>query len=177
MKKKILSIMLSLALMLTMIPMLGGVAFAGEKPQAPENLQWDGTRAIWEIPNPDNVVHVYANLYNKADTSRAASQLGGDSTTTSWNWASELIPGSTYYFEVYFCDDEYTESDHVISADYTVPGSYTKPNLTNLVLGADGKASWDKAAYAVEYLCTLYVKDGENWSQVLSGTTVDKSWK
>ncbi|MCQ2567834.1 MAG: hypothetical protein MJ127_05495, partial [Mogibacterium sp.] len=168
MKRKLLSIILSMAFVITMLPAMSLTAFAAT-PEKPVDLSLsDSGVASWTITDDSQVKYVYVYLYNSATPSDAVTAVSGGADMGPQDVSGYLIPGESYYFTVQYStmDDVYSET--ATSATYTFPGSYTRPEVSNLSFDADGAVSWSAMKYATGYALTLYEKSGSEWNNVYS---------
>ena len=170
MKKRLLSFALCLALLLTLFPVTGSKVYASDKPLAPTNVTFDGTYVTWENPNESGVVkYVRIDVYNTEDTSVKITNYGVSSIASQYKVSESLVPGYTYYVELYFETSDGTVSDRVTTTNYTVPGEFTKQYISNATFTDTGILSWDTySTYLPRYEVTLYKQNGDDWSVVLT---------
>jgi len=166
MKKRILSILLTLVMVIGMIP---AVALAAA-PAEPTNLRWEGTTAKWDAV--DGAVK-YAVVLNIPGGGRL---FGHDQATGTeyTDFAQYMVPGMTYEFGVmaYNADNEASNNENFTWSDeYKVPGE------TGEITGIrwDGYTlKWDsypgKTAYWVALHKISYEDSGQLSTQVATYT-------
>lgn len=174
MRKRLLSIVLCLALSLSLVPMTGTVAHATSFPPGPTNLTWDNGVISWEAVNPSDVELVDLKLFNVKDETEILDYSRRLLTDYQYkDYSQFLIPGETYICKIY--SSYYDAGDYdtycsqaSVSERYTVPGSYTKVNLQNVNFREDGVITWDSYtnAYRADYVSVLYEKTGSGWTEI-----------
>jgi hypothetical protein len=152
-KKKILSLLLAIAMILGMLPMTAMPVYAAP-PATPTNLTWDGNIAKWDSvdgatgyrvilrgsENPGAPSH---NMYAISNETLNASE-------TSRDYSDLLLPGMTYLFEVgTLKGEEY--SDFVDSDKQTISGSIGTIAVTWGTGEDSKKASWSSVSGATGY--------------------------
>lgn len=147
MRKKLLSIILSLAMVLTMVPMMGSVAYAADTDLQNVNLAADGT-LTWDAFEGAKYYDIIISNFNVLfeDTSCNLAQILEDHGKKSGN----------YTVEIYAKDKDYIE----ISAPYYVNYTYTarNPQLatpTNFTWSGT-TVSWDSVENAEYYYVYVY---------------------
>ncbi|MDO4650551.1 MAG: InlB B-repeat-containing protein, partial [Eubacteriales bacterium] len=107
-RSKILTIFLSLALAITMIPMMTGIAFADGDQPVPQNMRWDGSVAKWDPV--DGVDRYFIYLAKEKEGS------------TELDW---LNNGSTYSVDQGTSQKDFTrEFEHYGAGKYTFNAGY-----------------------------------------------------
>ena len=175
-KKRLLSALLTLCMVLTLLPMTALPVYAAS-PATPTNLTWGGNIAKWDgvgdatgyrvilkaSEDPDKPTH---NMIDISNENLSASEISRD-------YSDLLLPGMTYLFSVRTLKGE-EYSGFAVSDKQTIPGSIDTIAVTWGTGEDSKKASWSSVSGATGYSVRVR-KDGVQSGGVIkiSATEID----